>query len=244
MIKAAIEKILSLGEIRIFERDGLPYADRELHLVKPPAPAALQIETLTGIVDYLKADIDQVTSRSIKPIALIVHGPKRVDVISCLDGDYLSRKMYLSAVNSDKGVFQFGSFSPLENFIVSLQSGFLDDDFRAAILKVVGNIKTGAEATFDDDGVTQTVTAKAGITRVENVVVPNPVSLRPFRTFPEIDPLTSDFILRIRKGGGVMPEAALFECDGGAWELQTAIKIKEWLVDKLMEASLDIPVIA
>jgi hypothetical protein len=240
MIAEAIEKILSLGEIKVFQIGDLAYANRDAFLIKPQQPAPIKINTLTGILDYLKSDIDALSGDK---IGIFVYSPGSVVLASHLDETYMIRNEYLIAKHDTHG-FQFGTFSPLENFIVSLQSGFFADGNREAILRVVGNIKTGAEATFDDDGVTQTVTAKTGITRVENVAVPNPVTLRPFRTFPEIAPLASDFILRIRKGGGVMPEAALFECDGGAWELNTAIKIKEWLVAKLGELALDIPVIA
>ena len=75
----------------------------------------------------------------------------------------------------------------------------------------------------------QSVTVKTGIASVSNVKVPNPVVLRPYRTFTEIEQPESRFIFRMQEGG----LCALFEADGGAWEKKAVINIKEYLSDKL-----------
>ena len=62
------------------------------------------------------------------------------------------------------------------------------------------------------------------------------VTLKPFRTFREIEQPESEFILRYQNRNGI--EAALFEGDGGCWKLDAILRIKEWLSDKT-----EIPVI-
>src|SRR5437870_4623366 len=87
------------------------------------------------------------------------------------------------------------------------------------------------------DGFSQTVTVKAGITRVEKAIVPNPVTLIPFRTFREVEQPSSSFILRLT--GGEKPKAALFEADGGQWKLEAIKNIKAFFDGK----DLNIPII-
>lgn len=120
----------------------------------------------------------------------------------------------------------------IEEFVVALQSQFVQDDSTAALLKLVGNVTDGVVKTFEDDGATQKVTAKAGIARVHEIPVPNPVVLAPFRTFVELDQPASKFIFRMRSGVRE-PTCALFEADGGAWRNEAILRISSWLENKL-----------
>ena len=54
-------------------------------------------------------------------------------------------------------------------------------------MQVVGNLKEDAVRTMTDDGVSQVTAVRTGVATVADVKVPNPVSLRPFRTFIEVD---------------------------------------------------------
>ena len=97
--------------------------------------------------------------------------------------------------------------------------------------------------TTGDDGVTQTVTAKAGVVLSKDVRVPNPVSLRPYRTFREVLQPASSFVLRLQGGGkaSTTPVGALFEADGGAWKVEAMRNISTYLRSFLPEG---VPVIA
>ena len=48
-------------------------------------------------------------------------------------------------------------------------------------MRVAGNIKSGTTANYSDDGVSQKTTIKSGV-ELADVIVPNPVKLRPYRT--------------------------------------------------------------
>lgn len=65
------------------------------------------------------------------------------------------------------------------------------------------------------------------------VVVPNPVTLAPYRTFVEVKQPESKFVFRMRKSEEG-PQAALFEADGGAWKIEAMQRVKEFLEDKLV----------
>lgn len=226
MIKGAIEKILSLGGSKLEVVDGRNYeaTPTGYRHIMPPKADTLEINTLTGIVDY---DVDFHTQ--------MVHvvSNRRVDVTSLNYSDaWLTRSTYLTA-NHDSPSHPFGHFLDVEAFIINMQALFVQDEQTAAILKIVGNIKDEAVSSFSDDGITQAVTAKAGISLVEQVRVPNPVVLRPYRTFIEVEQPASSFVFRMKSGKGEPPKCALFEADGMMWKLEAIQNIKAWLVGNL-----------
>ena len=102
---------------------------------------------------------------------------------------------------------------------------FLKDNTIDDILKVVGNVKDESVRTHIDDGHTQQVTARVGVTKVEDVYIPNPVTLQPRRTFLEIEQPASQFVLRLREG----IQCALFEAGGGTWKLDAIERIRDFL---------------
>jgi hypothetical protein len=105
---------------------------------------------------------------------------------------------------------------------------------------VVGSIQTESVQTSTDDGVSQTVTARSGIAKLVSMEVPNPVVLRPFRTFPEIEQPASNFVLRMERRDGKLPRVALFETSDNQWKVEAVKKIGTYLRDQ----NLGIPIFA
>lgn len=87
---------------------------------------------------------------------------------------------------------------------------------------------------------TQRTTQKTGIARVENVTVPNPVSLRPFRTFSEVDQPECLYVFRLQPVSNAKPKAMLIPVEDNRWQLTAIASIKEYLA----EHTKDIPIIA
>lgn len=221
MIKEAIDRLISLGGMTIENFEGRPYAvgAGRVEALIPPQADTLHINTLTGIVDYAPTSDTMIH----------VVDNALVEVISAaFDDMWLTRSTFLRAEH-EAPVFSFGQFMPSEQFIIALQSQFVQDERTAAILKVVGNLKDENFTNLNDDGVTQSVTARAGISTVATVAVPNPVTLRPYRTFMEVEQPASKFILRMKQGG----YCALFEADGHMWRLEAIKNIKRWLAEKI-----------
>lgn len=108
---------------------------------------------------------------------------------------------------------------------------------RALLLKFAGTVESGTLAEYGDDGVTQKATVKTGIASKGDAIVPNPVKLKPYRTFLEVDQPVSEFIFRMKqdKYDGVL--CALFEADGGAWKMEATERIKKYLESELKEYS-------
>lgn len=78
-----------------------------------------------------------------------------------------------------------------------------------------------------DDGVTQKVTTRSGVSLSRTSKVPNPITLRPFRTFSEVEQPESAFVFRIKaEESGV--KAALFAADVEAWRHDAILKIRDY----------------
>lgn len=237
MIKEAINRILELSGPKIINVAGRDYSDGHLALVPDPLPKALEVETLTGFIDYLKANVDTLDSKN---LIIQIENYDRVRLISALDSDYSQRAEYIHAAFKAVAIGYFGQYHDAENFVIGMQTRFVQDDTTAKILQVVGNIQEQSVRNTADDGVTQIVTAKQGIVKEANVQVPNPVTLRPYRTFSEIEQPASLFVLRLKSG----PSCALIEADGGKWKHEAIISIKDWLIRRLAVLEINVPIIA
>lgn len=217
----------------ITEINGRTYTTRPLTEIRTPDPAALELTTLPALADYLRFNRDALESGA---IAVHVVGPREVRVVGHLDDDN-RRYTYAVAKLPDRmagGLLTFGRYADLESVNIGLQTLFAPNEDRAAVLRLVGNVRGEQITEHTDDGVSQAVTARAGVVRVEQVPVPNPVLLQPYRTFPEVEQPTSPFVLRIRKGqNGV--EAALFEADGAGWMSIAVQNVAAWLRGALPE---------
>ena len=217
--------------IRTLDVAGVPMTPDNLHDARPklPEPAALTIHTLTGLVDYVKANRDGLVLG--EHLVHIVE-PEAVNLVSKLVGTFLQRPRPVAVEVPDRKPFPFGAWLELEEINIALQALFVDSHDRAAVLAILGNVRTEAGITTEDDGTTQNVTAKVG-TLVRRDV-PNPVRLAPFRTFPEVEQPSSLFVLRL-KAVGEKAYAGLFEADGGAWKSEAIANVAAFLREKLPE---------
>lgn len=218
----AIERLVQLGResaAETVEIGGVEYSTTPLFDAreKVPEPDVLTFRSLSGLIDYVESNRD-----GLDPAELSLHvvGPSRVDLIGTLKGYHNQRFRYAKASAvlplDGPGGFNFGHFYDLEEANIKIQSQFVDVGDRADVLKLIGRVTDEELHTRVDDGVTQEVTAKSGLSTVERTEVPNPVWLAPYRTFSEVTQPESPFISRLRKGRNG-PEFALFEADGGSW---------------------------
>lgn len=224
--KEALEYLVGLGKNELEEINGQTYSTKRLQMVQEPIPAELEVTTLTGLVDYLKNDLD---NRSEKFI-VHVESPKKVSLYSPLRKD-AARENYIICRALTPDNIQFDRFLNTEEFNIMLQSSFVENQDRSLLLKVTGCVKDEAVKQIGDDGVSQAATIKTGVASVNDVKIPNPVVLAPFRTFPEIKQPESKFIFRMQSG----PRAAIFEADGGAWRNEAMNSIKNYLGEQLKD---------
>jgi hypothetical protein len=229
----ALEYLVGLGKVQVIEINDQKYSPVPLNHVRLPKVEPIKVNSLTGLVDYLESKFDDDAFIG-KMVHVVSHDC--VKLVSNILGD-AGREVYMTA-EAFAPKFNFGQWYDVESFIIAMQSCFVQNEDSAKILRVVGNIKEEAVKQTGDDGVSQKVTAKTGIATVEEVKVPNPVILAPYRIFREIEQPESKFVFRMQMG----PRCALFEADGGAWRLNAMARIKEWLEIEL--EGLKIPIIS
>lgn len=228
MNREALEFLINEGEGKnpILELEQGTYSKQKLSRVEQVLAETLSVSTLTGFVDYIKANIDKLEGK----LLVQVKSYDEVRLYSPLNADR-NRELYVSAVAILPSNIRYEQFLDAERFNIMLQSGFVDNEDKKIILKYTGLVQDESVKSTGDDGVSQQVTIKTGVASVGQAVVPNPVTLAPYRTFPEIEQPESKFIFRMREG----PRAALFEADGGAWKNKAIISIKKYLQEQLKD---------
>lgn len=192
-----------------------------------PMASDIEVNTLTALVDYIKGKPEELRESSI----IHVVSPTKVLLYSGLI-DERSRETLIDA-RAIVNEFSFDSYYDQERFLIELQANFVETDDLITIMQVAGNIKSGTTANYSDDGVSQKTTIKTGV-ELADVIVPNPVKLRPYRTFAEIEQPESSYVFRI-KDGDRGPAFKLVEADGGLWKNAVMKKIKEYLEFELSE---------
>lgn len=221
------------------EVGGHTMSTRELHHIPPKGesePKALALSSLSALVEYVAANRDEVDLTAcvvqvVSPTSVYLRGP--------LTGEKRQRFSYVVASCKDLVEDFLGRFHGQTEFVIGVQTRFTGALQRAQVLQVVGTLREEQALETEDDGTTQKVTAKAGVHLRQQVDVPNPVELAPFRTFLEVEQPASNFVLRVQPG----PRCALFEADGGAWELKAVERIAEWLDKALKDVDRELPIL-
>lgn len=229
MIKEALQYIVGLGKAEEHVINGACYSDKPLHRIDTyyPKADAIEMHTLTSLVDYIKSEVDEMPPRMI----VEVKSPTEVELYSQLDPNRDRESLVVASARVPG--FEFDRFVEHERFCINLQSKFIPSDDRELILKFAGTVEAGSVSEYGDDGVTQKATIKTGLASKGDAIVPNPVCLRPYRTFLEVEQPESAFVFRMKQDsyGSVM--CAIFEADGGAWKMDATQAIKEYLQREL-----------
>lgn len=227
-LKELVQYVNELAAPNFDDYYGIRYSDKKMYALDCSQRAsAIEMSTLTGLVDYIKSQVDESTDKMLVQVV----SPTEVKLISALDGD--RKREILVDVTARIPEFSYGRYMDNETFLIALQSKFIPGDDRELILKFAGTVENGTVSQYSDDGITQKATIKKGIASKGEALVPNPVKLRPFRTFIEVEQPISSFVFRMKqREDGV--ECAIFEADGGAWKNAAMDNIKKYLRKELV----------
>ena len=148
------------------------------------------------------------------------------------------RHEWLRTVNQEKNPFPFEQYQTPEQFLLSLQMGFLPTEEVIQLQRLASTLSNESSISTQDDGYSQSITVKQGaVTRAE-IPLPKRIKLMPYRTFREIDPVESEFIVRLKGAAGQLPTVALIPVDAGRWKHDTSLLVKYWLVANLPKDSV------
>ena len=234
-LSEALKYIVGLSveaeKTEVLEINGRTYADKDLRRYdEPPKAEPVRAYSLSAMVDY----IAQCNAEF--PGKMIIHivSPTEVRLVSALDKE--RKRETLFKVAAETSEYRFDDWYDQEQFMIALQANFVRNDDLETVMKLAGNIEKKNEQTFTDDGRTQVATMSVGVASKADVIVPNPVTLIPYRTFQEVSQPTSEFVFRIGDG----PEFKLIEAEGGIWKNEAVANIKEYLLSHLKEMSPEV----
>lgn len=227
MLKDAIQYLVSLKDNKTYTINGETYSDRELHRIPRyvPHPFSLGVSGLDSIVKLVRNELDMFDNL---PLFIRVDGARKVSVFSTYDDEMDRDNLY--EASCDVPDFREG-FREQENAIIELRSKFAPGDGVDYLLDLLSRISKDNGVTTRDNGVSQEVEARTGVSLKQLVQVKPRVKLRPYRTFLEVEQPESEFILRLDNDGNV----GLFEADGGMWKMQAKASIVAYFEEKLAE---------
>ncbi|EAA0051963.1 hypothetical protein ACV9TN_001959 [Listeria monocytogenes] len=224
MLQEAIEYIVGLKNRKeVVMVEDRKWIDTDLTEVKDPLATQLCISTLTGLVDYIRSNFD-----GQEKCLVHVVSPTEVELLGLLNKQQNRNKFVCAEAIIPN--FSYDSFYDTETLNIKLQSMFLTTLDRDIILQAIGNISEENVKNTGDDGISQVVEIRQGIKK-NDVLVPNPVTLTPIRTFSEVEQPSSQFVFRMKDG----PFGAVFEADGKSWRNEAILNIANYLKAELVK---------
>ena len=233
--KKAAEPTFQKAEGRTFLVTGSDYTE-----VKPPEipkPEKVVTRSLDSLVALIKTEI--LNQFEDHPLYISCGTADTVNVFTQPNGhDELRRWVPYTAKATDLPPLVEGVRWTFDEAMIKLRSAFQrapesigatnDVDY---IIDLLSHMSVDRSIKSDDNGVTQTVQVRKGISFVQNQTVRPIVTLAPYRTFQEVEQPESEFVFRVYDDRSISLTAA----DGGMWKLAARDAVKHYLTDALAD---------
>ena len=234
MLKAAIEKIQELCAPHLFNIDGHHYLGDNSGCdtdVKPDLETVecINLSSLDALVKFVKTE----AVKRHEAVYITIPNHKTVE---CFTHPYdrlrQNREYLYTAEATDVPGWGEKVALPFEEAIIALRTRFQPTNDTEYALKLLSDITTGSKVTFNDNGVATSVVTKRGIDLQSNTTIRPIISLRPYRTFQEVEQPASEFLIRINERN-----ITFIEADGGMWKLAARNTVKAYL-EQALEAEI------
>lgn len=226
MLKELYERILQSARPETVEVNNRIYSTERLLLVPDNTHVdAIEIHSLTGVVDYIQSHFD-----GTRNLLIHIKSPTDVFLIDPLDNTN-DRRIYLKSAALLPNIV-FDRFIEREQFQIMLQANFVPTPDHVSVMDIVSHIHVqDGNVELKDNGFAQSIITKTGAATLSPTPIPPKVLLKPFRTFVEVAQPASEYILRLNDRGNI----ALFEADGGSWQLEAIESIAQYFRLQLPE---------
>lgn len=237
MLKAAIEKIAELANPVIQEIEGRTFAitpDGEANEIRPTldAPCSIRLNSLDSLVKMMKTEaLDFYSATPQHPLYITI--PTHDTLLCFTQPDETRRydRLTLYEVKaSDVPGWEKETTLKFEEAMIAVRTRFQDTADAAYTLKLLSDITTGSKVTYSDNGIATSVVTKTGVALQTNEAIRPIVTLKPYRTFQEVEQPASQFLIRITERG-----IAFVEADGGMWKLTARLTIKKFIEEALAD---------
>lgn len=169
-----LEKVAEMAQPNTLTEGIRTFVDKPMHMLvdEIAADTPLHTNSLSSVADYIKsnADFDALASDGRK----IIHVEDEKTVWLYTEMNSFKKRSALLLASAWVSSFPFGQWLSLENFIISVQANFVTDEHRDELLSFVATVKQDTGVEQQDDGVTQKVTTRSGVSLSRTSKVPNP----------------------------------------------------------------------
>lgn len=241
MLKSAIEKIQDITKPDLHEVEGRTFAIGADGISVELRPSLDITERLS--LTSLDAIVKMIQSEALKkyqsPFYIMIPDHLTVDCFLQPDSELrnIRQKLYRAKATDVPG-WEPNMTLPFEEAMIALRTRFQATNDTTYALKLLSDISTGAKITFNDNGIATTVVTKKGIDLQTNEAIRPIISLKPYRTFQEIEQPDSEFLIRVNDRG-----ISFIEADGGMWKLKARETIKDYFENALSREIKDSKVI-
>lgn len=227
MLKQFAQFLSEMKETKIFDVDGKQFTnDPDLKEIIPHVdrPTLMTATSLDAICKLVRTEI----KRNVCPLFVCAEEYNKAVVYSTYRDDYTRDTLYIA--KADAPGLSLGWRSQQE-MIIAIQSLVIPTEASAELLNMLKSMTDESSITSRDNGVTQEVTVKSGVSLAKTVQVKPRVKLTPFRTFLEVSQPESEYLVRVDKGNQI----GLFEADGGIWKLEAKKNIAVYFERELAD---------
>lgn len=201
---------------------GEPVRELVPQFVKP----TFSVNTLQGLADVYREKADAMDPAL---VAFHIENYRRVRIVSLGADGFGRRHVFAEAAHQSETPFKFGNWYKPEEFLLAFRASFLFNEEAVKVQQLCSTIGSGDAVLVTDDGISQEVQVKSGtVTRSTVPLPPDGVTLVPWRTFRDCNPVASKFLLRMKGVKDDLPHIALFEIDA-KWQLDTVAAIRKWI---------------
>lgn len=227
MLKEMIEHIQNTAKPLIEKIGGATFAvfpgGEVKELVNPSYhPATLQLSSLDALVKLVRTEAMVLEGK-----ALYITVPDHLTV-RCFTQptpeEEFYRTTYYEAHATDVPGWGEKVQLPFEEMQIALRTRFQETPDAIYAMKLLSDITTGGKITYNDNGIATSVVTKKGIDLQANESIRPIVTLKPYRTFQEVEQPESTFLIRVSERG-----ITFIESDGGMWKLHARETVKAFL---------------
>lgn len=229
--KEFLEKVIEMTAPAVLDVNGRKMVvrssgDTEDITPDPVFAPTLELGSLEAMVKMVK------TEAALKvdaPIYIEAKSPTRVE---CYEQHHEKDEMCLRPVRyiakaTDVPGWEEKVELPFEQAMIALRTRFQATPDTEYALKLLSDITTGSKITYNDNGVATSIVTKRGVDLQANASIRPIITLRPYRTFQEVEQPASEFLIRVNERG-----IAFIEADGGMWKLAARKTIKAYFEEQ------------
>lgn len=187
-------------------------------------PSMLRCKSLRGLVDFLYENHDNFLPEN---ITIMVLDHNTVVALDRVTGAKVERTAIIQADTVDYRSMEFNRDLSQEEAIIQLQTRCVRTDVVDMLIYALSGLSYIENVKSSDDGVKNDINMTSQM-QYNNGKPDSIVSIRPYRTFPEVEQPESQFLVRIGHQG-TTPTVQLVETDGGMWKIQALKNIKAYL---------------